>query len=207
MPAPGQPELHYSDDQVEITSVIVGPLVNNVFVIRCRQTGEAVLVDAADEPAILLDLCRRLNVGDVLTTHSHSDHVQAVPDVRRAGHRVGVGPGDAQTMPEYDFEIPDDEVIEVGRLRLRALHTPGHTPGSTCFAIEGSPVVLSGDTLFPGGPGNTQRNRVYFATIIRSIQQRLFTLPDETIVMPGHGDDTTIGAERPHLQEWIDRGW
>jgi glyoxylase-like metal-dependent hydrolase (beta-lactamase superfamily II) len=98
-------------------------------------------------------------------------------------------------------------VIDVGRLRLRALHTPGHTPGGTSFSIEGSPVLLSGDTLFPGGPGNTWRNATNFATIIRSIQQRLFVLPDETIVMPGHGDDTTIGTERPHLQEWIDRGW
>jgi glyoxylase-like metal-dependent hydrolase (beta-lactamase superfamily II) len=110
-------------------------------------------------------------------------------------------------LSAFDFEIADDDVIEVGRLRLHALHTPGHTPGSTCFRIEGSPVLLSGDTLFPGGPGNTRRNPVHFATIIRSIQQRLFTLPDDTIVLPGHGDATTIGAERPHLQEWIDRGW
>jgi glyoxylase-like metal-dependent hydrolase (beta-lactamase superfamily II) len=207
MPPAGQAELHYSDDRVEITKVVVGPMVNNVFVIRCVETGGAVLVDAADEPEILLELCRRLDVGDVLTTHGHGDHIQAVPAVRAAGHRVGIGPADAPMLPAYDFEIPDDEVIEVGRLRLRALHTPGHTPGSTCFVIEGSPVLFSGDTLFPGGPGNTRRNTVHFATNIRSIQQRLFTLPDETLVLPGHGDDTTIGTERPHLQEWIDRGW
>ena len=199
--------LHYEDDRVQITKVVVGPMVNNVFVVRCAETGESVLVDAADEPDVLLPMCEELQVGDVLTTHGHRDHIQAVPAVRAAGHRVGVGPADAELLAAYDFEIADGDVIEVGNLRLHAVHTPGHTPGSTCFTIEGSPVLLSGDTLFPGGPGNTRRNPVHFATIIRSIQQRLFTLPDETIVMPGHGDDTTIGTERPHLQEWIDRGW
>jgi glyoxylase-like metal-dependent hydrolase (beta-lactamase superfamily II) len=199
--------LHYEDAQVQITKVVVGPMVNNVFVVRCSETGESVLVDAADEPDILLPLCEELEVGDVLTTHGHRDHIQAVPAVRRAGHRVGVAQADAEMLPAHDFEIADDALVHVGRLRLRALHTPGHTPGSTCFKIEGSPVLLSGDTLFPGGPGNTRRNPRDFATIIRSIQQRLFVLPDDTIVMPGHGQDTTIGAERPHLQEWIDRGW
>ena len=199
--------VHYEDSQVQITKVVVGPMVNNVYVVRCAETGESVLVDAADEPEVLLPLCAELNVGDVLTTHGHRDHIQAVPAVRRAGHRVGVAQGDAELLPAYDFEIADEDVVDVGRLRLHALHTPGHTPGSTCFTIEGSPVLLSGDTLFPGGPGNTRGNPTNFATIIRSIQQRLFTLPGETIVMPGHGDDTTIGAERPHLQEWIYRGW
>ena len=198
---------HFSDGRVEITKVVVGPMVNNVFVVRCVETGAAVLVDAADEPEVLLDLCERLNVGDVLTTHGHGDHIQAVPAVRAAGHRVGVGAADAHMLPGYDFEIADGSVVDVGRLRLRAIHTPGHTPGGTCFSIEGSPVLLAGDTLFPGGPGATRGNSTDFATIIRSIQQRLFVLPDETIVMPGHGDDTTIGTERPHLQEWIDRGW
>jgi len=197
----------FADDRLEITKVVVGPMVNNVFVVRCVETGEAVLIDAADEPEVLLELCRRLHVGDVLTTHGHGDHIQAVPAVRAASHRVGVAPADAHMLPGYDFEITDDAVIEVGRLRLHALHTPGHTPGSTCFRVEGSPVLLSGDTLFPGGPGNTRRNATNFATIIRSIQQRLFVLPDETVVLPGHGEHTTIGAERPHLQEWIDRGW
>ncbi len=199
--------VHYEDEKVQVTKVVVGPMVNNVYVVRCAETGESVLIDAADEPEVLLPLCEELNVGDVLTTHGHGDHIQAVPAVRAAGHRVGVAQGDARMLPAFDFEIADDEVIEVGRLRLHALHTPGHTPGSTCFTVEGTPLLFSGDTLFPGGPGNTRRNPVNFATIIRSLQQRLFVLPDDTIVLPGHGDGTTIGTERPHLQEWIERGW
>ncbi|MDP1804367.1 MAG: MBL fold metallo-hydrolase, partial [Acidimicrobiales bacterium] len=140
--------VHYEDDKVTITRVVVGPMVNNVFVVRCVETGEAVLIDAADEAELLLPLCAELNVSDVLTTHGHRDHIQAVPAVRRAGHRVGVAQGDAGMLPAHDFEIADDDVIEVGRLRLHALHTPGHTPGSTSFKIEGSPILFSGDTLF-----------------------------------------------------------
>ncbi|MGH9266852.1 MAG: MBL fold metallo-hydrolase [Acidimicrobiales bacterium] len=198
---------HYQDAQAEITRVVVGPMDNNVFVVRCRQTGEAVLVDAANEHERLLDLCRRLGVGRVLETHGHADHIQAVPAVREAGYEVGVAGGDAHLLPGYDFVLEDDSVIEVGRLRLRTIHTPGHTPGSMCFLLEGSPVLLSGDTLFPGGPGAT-RFGGHFPTIIRSIAERLLSpLPAGTIVMPGHGADTTIGTEQPHLQEWIDRGW
>jgi glyoxylase-like metal-dependent hydrolase (beta-lactamase superfamily II) len=103
--------------------------------------------------------------------------------------------------------LEDDSVIEVGRLRLHTIATPGHTPGSICFRLEGSPVLFSGDTLFPGGPGATKFPGGDFEAIIRSIDDRLFTLPADTLVLPGHGDDTTIGTERPHLQEWVDRGW
>ncbi len=98
-------------------------------------------------------------------------------------------------------------MIEVGDLRLRTIHTPGHTPGSTCFLLEGHPVLFSGDTLFPGGVGNTTFEGGDFPTIIQSVDDRLFTLPAETLVLPGHGLDTTIGTERPHLDEWVDRGW
>ena len=110
-------------------------------------------------------------------------------------------------LPSYDFIIPDEEAIPVGDLRLHTIHTPGHTPGSTCFLLEGHPVLFSGDTLFPGGVGNTSLAGGDFLTIIRSVDRRLFTLPAEILVLPGHGLDTTIGTERPHLDEWVERGW
>lgn len=200
--------MFYEDAQSEVHRLVVGPIDNNVFVLRCKQTGAAVLLDAANEHDKLLELCRRLGVVKVLETHGHWDHIQAVPAVREAGFDVGVTSADAAMLPSYDFLLEDDAVIEVGRLRLRTLATPGHTPGSMCFELEGSPVLFSGDTLFPGGPGATRFPGASFPTIIRSIEDRLFArLPAETIVMPGHGENTTIGDEAPHLQEWIDRGW
>ncbi len=200
--------MHYEDEQVEIHKLVVGPLDNNVFVLRCRQTGEALLVDAANEHEQLLELCRELGVRKIVETHGHWDHIQAVPQLREAGYEVAVRAEDAAMLPSYDLLLDDDELLEVGRLRLRTIHTPGHTPGSMCFLIEGSPVLLSGDTLFPGGPGNTASEIGDFPTIIDSIERRLFVpLAPGTIVMPGHGLDTTIGTERPHLDEWVARGW
>lgn len=199
--------LHYSDSQVEITRVVVGDYANNVYVVRCRQTGDALLVDAANEHERLLDLCRTLGVRKVVETHGHWDHIQAVPQIRDAGYEVGITAEDSSMLPSYDFVLEDESVLEVGRLRLHTMLTPGHTPGSMCFVIEGSPVLLSGDTLFPGGPGATHFEHGDFATIMRSLEERIFKLPDDTIVMPGHGKDTTIGTERPHVPEWAERGW
>lgn len=200
--------LHYEDTLVEVHRVVVGPVENNVHVVRCRQTGDAVLIDAANEHELLLELCRDLGVRKVVETHGHWDHIQAVPQLRDAGYDVGVTAADAAMLPSYDTVLEDDSVIAVGRLRLRTILTPGHTPGSMCFAIEGSPVLLSGDTLFPGGPGNTKFQGGSFPTIIKSIERRLFAVfPADTLVMPGHGADTTIGTERPHLDEWVARGW
>ncbi len=192
---------------IEIHEIVVGPVDNNVFVLRCTETGDAVLLDAANEHERLLELCERLGVRRVLETHGHWDHIQAVPELRDAGYAVGVTAADAAMLPSYDEVIDDDAVIDVGRLRLRTIATPGHTPGSMCFLVEGHPVLFSGDTLFPGGPGNTTFEGGDFPTIIESIDRRLFTLPQDTLVLPGHGANTTIGTERPHLQEWIDRGW
>lgn len=201
--------LHWADSRLEVHRLVVGSYDNNVFVIRCRETGEAVLIDAANEHEKLLELCTALNVRRVLETHGHWDHIQAVPAMREAGLSVAVTAADAPMLKDvgYDVFIDDAEVIEVGRLRLQAIHNPGHTPGSISFLIEGSPLLFSGDTLFPGGPGGTKFEGGDFNTIIDSIDNKLFTLPPSTIVLPGHGLDTTIGNERPHLQEWVDRGW
>ena len=140
----------------EIHQVVVGPMDNNVYVLRCTQTGDGVLIDAANEHDQLLELARALGVRKVLETHGHWDHIQAVTQMRDAGYSVGVTQADADMLPSYDEILDDDTVVPVGRLRLRTIHTPGHTPGSMCFAIEGKPVLFSGDTLFPGGPGQHQ---------------------------------------------------
>ena len=121
---------------------------------------------------------------------------------------MAVTSGDSAMLDTYDEILEDDSVIPVGRLRLHTILTPGHTPGSMCFAIEGFPILFSGDTLFPGGPGATQFEGGDFNSIIESIERRLFArFSGDTLVLPGHGDDTTIGAESPHLDEWVQRGW
>ncbi len=198
---------HYETSDVRIDKYIVGPFENNVFVIRDKASGEALLIDAANEHELLIEVCRATGVRRVLTTHGHWDHIQAVTAVRNAGIEVGIAEADAAMLPSYDFTIPDDDVVTVGTLRLRTIHTPGHTPGSTCFLLEGHPILFSGDTLFPGGAGNTMTEGASFNQIINSIDRRLFTLAPDTLVLPGHGLDTTVGTERPSLDSWIERGW
>ncbi|MCB0951726.1 MAG: MBL fold metallo-hydrolase [Microthrixaceae bacterium] len=200
--------LHLSDTDFEIHKVVVGDFDNNVFVLRCRHTGDAVLIDAANEHDLLLELASGLGVRKVLETHGHWDHIQAIPAMRNAGYSVGVTSEDAAMLDSYDELLEHDTVIEVGDLRLRTIKTPGHTPGSICFRLEGKPILFSGDTLFPGGPGNTSFDHSDFDTIITSIEDRLFApLGADTLVLHGYGDDTTIGYESQNLQEWIDRGW
>jgi glyoxylase-like metal-dependent hydrolase (beta-lactamase superfamily II) len=200
--------LHYVDADTEVHRVVVGSFENNVFIVRCRASGQAVLIDAANEHDRLLDLCKGLGVRKVLETHGHWDHIQAVPAIREAGYSVAVTAADAPMLAEqgYDELITDGDMIEVGRVRLHALCTPGHTPGSVCFTVEGTPLLFSGDTLFPGGVGNTKFGGD-FETLIGSVDRRLFTMPATTLVLPGHGSNTTIGRERPHLDEWVSRGW
>ena len=129
----------WSDAAAEVYRFVVGPVDNNVYVVRCRDTGTAVLLDAANEHERLLEIARRLGVTSVLETHGHWDHIGAVSEVREAGIEVWVRSEDASLLPSYDALLDDDAVITVGRLRLRTIHTPGHTPGSMCFALEGTP--------------------------------------------------------------------
>lgn len=206
---------HYETSDVRIDKLVVGPFENNVFLLRCKSTGAAVILDAANEHELLVEVSRATGVSRVFTTHGHWDHIQAVEAMRDAGIDIGISTQDASMLPAYDFTLSDDDLLSVGDLRLRTIHTPGHTPGSICFHLLGHPVLFSGDTLFPGGPGTTSYGDLLGATrqgsnfdqIITSIDRRLLTLPVETLVLPGHGLDTTIGAERPHLDDWVARGW
>ena len=198
----------WSDARTEVHQIVVGPMENNVYVIRCRRSGEALLIDAANEHEALLEICTRLGVRQVVETHGHWDHIQAVPAVREAGISVAVTQADAGMLPSYDLILTDDEVLSLGDLRIRTLTTPGHTAGSICFAVEGTNLLFTGDTLFPGGPGNTKLEGANFDDIITSIDRRILAKFDpDTLVLPGHGVATTVGTEAPHLQECVDRGW
>lgn len=198
---------HLEDAAAVVYRWVVGPFENNVFVVRCKQTGQAVLLDAANEHELLRDVVAATGVTRVLTTHGHWDHIQAVTALRDDGIDIAIASQDASLLPSYDLLLEDDEVTEVGKLRLAHLHTPGHTPGSMSFHLLGTPWLFSGDTLFPGGPGRTDLDGGDFPTVMRSIEQRLFRLPNDTRVMPGHGTDTTIGAEMPQFDDWLARGW
>lgn len=196
-----------SGSPVEIRSFSVGSMDNNVYILRCPDTGEGVLVDAATEAERILEEAEGTSVRYVLQTHGHHDHVQALAQVKRAlGAPVGVHPADARMLPvEPDLFLSDGDRIAFGNQELLVIHTPGHTPGGVCLLI--GHYLISGDTLFPGGPGATATPLGDVPRIIESIRERLFTLPGDTLVLPGHGRSTTIGAERPHLEEWIARGW
>lgn len=192
----------------EITKLSVGGMDNNVYLLAVGD--EATLIDGSNEAeAILAELGDR-KLTQIVQTHGHGDHIVALPDlVSSTGATVYSHPDDARRMPVDTEVLADGDTIEVGAVSLEVMHTPGHTPGSVCLVLrEGAETHLfSGDTLFPGGPGNTFGDAKAFETIMASLEGRLFPLPDDTFVYPGHGDDTTIGTERPQLEEWRARGW
>jgi glyoxylase-like metal-dependent hydrolase (beta-lactamase superfamily II) len=192
---------------MKVTKLALGPHDNNVYVVTCERTGEGFVVDASHDAARIAEVAAGTNVRAILLTHGDFDHIDALQELRTLlGAPVGIQPADASQLPAPpDFTIADGHEFTAGDVTLRAIHTPGHTPGSVCFYGEGT--LIAGDTLFPGGPGATRGDKERFAQIIASVRDRLFVLPDDTLVRPGHGADTTIGREKPHLQEWIDRGW
>jgi glyoxylase-like metal-dependent hydrolase (beta-lactamase superfamily II) len=201
-------ELVRSEDGLIVRCVRnIGPLENNIFIVSDAASGEAYVLDGGYEPRQIADAASGLTVKTILVTHGHRDHHENVGTLKGLLQSpVAIGIDDAAMLSiEPDLLIVDQQSFSFGPHTLQAIHTPGHTPGSTCFLYRN--YLFTGDTLFPGGPGNTQRDPVRFERIITSIRERLFGLPDDTVVFPGHGRDTTIGTERPHLDEWIARGW
>lgn len=192
--------------KLELKQFSVGSMDNNVYILVDPKTKDSILFDAPTEAQRILRELDGTTLRAILMTHTDGDHVQALDEVRAAtGAPVGVHADDADRLPgKADFEIHDGETLKFGSIELEARHTPGHSPGGVSFIVHD--ILIAGDTLFPGGPGNTERHDGSFPQIIESIRTKLFVLPDDTKVYPGHGKSTTIGAEKPHLQEWIDRG-
>lgn len=183
---------------------------NNVWVLG--DDTECVVIDAPHDAEAILQAVRGRAVKALLLTHAHDDHIDAALEVARASgapiylHRDDRMLWDSVHDSAPDHELVDDDTFAVAGVTVHVLHTPGHSPGACCFHVPELGVVFTGDTLFNGGPGATGRSLSDFPTIIDSITERLLTLPDDTTAHPGHGESTTVGAERPHLPEWIDRG-
>ncbi|MEV7524584.1 MBL fold metallo-hydrolase [Streptomyces sp. NPDC091371] len=208
----GPADVHELADLM-ISKVAVGSMNNNAYLLRCRATDEQLLIDAAAEPGTLLSLIGDDGITSVVTTHRHGDHWGALAEVVAAtGARTYAGALDAEGIPvATDVAVADGDTIRVGRVELTARHLVGHTPGSIALIYDdphGHAHVFTGDCLFPGGVGNTWGDPKAFASLIDDVEHKLFDqLSDETWVYPGHGNDTMLGAERPHLAEWRERGW
>jgi glyoxylase-like metal-dependent hydrolase (beta-lactamase superfamily II) len=200
-----------------IRRVSVSEMDNNCYLLTCRATGEQLLIDAADDPDRLLALVQEGSppgrLDTVVTTHQHWDHHRALEAVVAAsGARTAAGVDDADALPvPVDVRLAHGDTISVGEVSLDVVHLRGHTPGSIALVHrdpDGSVHAFTGDSLFPGGVGNTRGDAARFASLLEDVERRLFdVLPDETVVHPGHGAGTTLGRERPHLPEWRTRGW
>ncbi|MDQ1683444.1 MAG: hypothetical protein QOC82_181 [Frankiaceae bacterium] len=210
--SPGGPPDVRDTGPMTITKISVGPMDNNAYFLRCAGSGEVLLIDAANEPDRLLGVLGDDRLSRIVTTHQHFDHWQALPEVVAAtGAPVFAHPADAGELPvTVSGPLEDGDTVRVGDCTLSVIHLIGHTPGSIALLYQGPdrPHLFTGDSLFPGGVGNTFGSKENFATLIDDVEHKLFDrLPDETWVYPGHGKDTTIGTERPQLPEWRARGW
>ncbi len=194
-----------------VSKVSVGPYDNNSYLLRCRRSGAQLLIDAAADPEVLIELVGPGGLDTIVTTHCHADHWQALPAlVDVTGATTVSHPLDASELPvTVDLLVENADAISVGDVQLRVIHLRGHTPGSIALLYddpEGPPHLFTGDSLFPGGVGKTTADT--FPQLMSDVTERIFDqLPDETWIYPGHGKDSTIGAERPHLEEWRERGW
>lgn len=198
---------------LQITKVAVGGMSNNAYLLKCNLTGEQVLIDAADEADKLLALVGDDGLARVITTHQHFDHWQALAAVVEAtGAETVAGEDDADELPvPVDVRVQSGARVRVGSCELEVIGLVGHTPGSIALAYDdpdGIVHLFTGDSLFPGGVGNTFGDAAAFVSLINDVESKLFDrFPDDTHVYPGHGNDTTLGTERPHLAEWRERGW
>lgn len=209
---PGGPAAVRELTDLTITKVSVGPMDNNAYLLRCRTTGQQLLIDAANDGDRLLEVVGPTGLSTVVTTHQHQDHWFALQDVIDATGATSIAhPADAAALPIVDSTVEDGGIVEVGESTLEVIHIVGHTPGSIALLYRdpnGFPHLFTGDSLFPGGVGNTQKDPARFATLIDDVQHKLFDkLPDQTWFYPGHGKDGTLGTERPSLPEWRARGW
>lgn len=197
-----------------IVKVSVGPMDNNAYLVTCSQTGQTLLIDAANDGEILLELIERYapKLSLIVTSHQHQDHWLALADVAKAtGVPTAAHQLDAEPLPvKPDRILADGDTVKIGELTFDVIHLQGHTPGSVALALNGADDathLFTGDCLFPGGVGKTWKDGD-FEQLLGDVTDRVFNVyGDSTVVYPGHGDDTTLGAERPHLQEWKQRGW
>lgn len=213
-------------DEVDIRKGRVGPMGNNTYLLTCRASGHQVLIDAAADPDRLLEIVREGSGSSelelIITTHGHRDHHGGLEGlVAVTGARTAAGAEDAAAIPVPTRHLlRDGEIITVGRITLEVIALRGHTPGSVALllteppevtepgAVAGRAHLFTGDSLFPGGLGNTDHDAARFTQLFADVTSRVFDrLPDNTWVYPGHGDDTTLGAERPHVESWRERGW
>lgn len=212
---PGGPPDVRELEQLTIRKLAVSQMHNNVYLLTCHGTGEQLLIDAADEPDRIMELVAAGGdgLGTVVTTHQHWDHVRALPEVvSRTGARTVAGRDDAEALPvPVDVPVDHGDRVRFGDVHLDVVHLRGHTPGSIALAyhdVDGTVHLFTGDSLFPGGVGATNHPGQSFASLIDDVATRVFGVyGDDTWFYPGHGNDSTLGAERPHLQEWRDRGW
>ena len=208
--AGGPPDIR-DTGPLTITKLSVGPMDNNAYFLRCVSTGDVLLIDAANEPDRLLAALGDERLGRIVTTHQHFDHWQALPEmVAATGAPVFAHPADAGELPvTVSGPLEDGDEVRLGDCSLSVIHLVGHTPGSIALLYRGPdrPHLFTGDSLFPGGVGRTT-SPADFESLINDVSKKVFeALPDETWVYPGHGKDTRLGVERPHLDEWRGRGW
>jgi glyoxylase-like metal-dependent hydrolase (beta-lactamase superfamily II) len=199
-----------------VVKASVGPMDNNAYLITCSETGESLLIDAANDADTLIGLIRQHapKLALIVTSHQHWDHWQALAAVAAAtGAPTAVNPIDAGPLPvKPDRLLSHGDTVNIGKLSFEVIHLRGHTPGSIALALSGPAAgdatqLFTGDCLFPGGVGKTWKQGD-FTQLFEDVTTRVFDVyADSTVIYPGHGDDTTLGAERPHLAEWRERGW